>query len=53
MELSLIRKCLICPIIFVAFIFPLLSLSHAQSQVITLVGEINETGQLSAEGDFF
>ena len=34
-----------------AFIFSLLSLSHAKSEVVTLVGEINDTGQLVAEGD--
>ena len=53
MELSLIKKCLICLIIIMAFGFSLLSLSHAKSDVITLVGEINDTGQLVAEGDIF
>jgi hypothetical protein len=53
MELSLIKKCLVCLIIIIAFVFSLLSLSHAKSDVITLVGEINDTGQLVAEGDIF
>ena len=53
MELSLIKKSLICLIIFMVFVLFLLSLSHAQSQVITLVGEINDTGQLVAEGEIF
>ena len=33
--------------------FSSVSLSHAQSEVIMLVGEINDTGQLMAEGDIF
>ena len=53
MELSLIKKCLVCLIIIMAFVFSLLNLSHAKSDVITLVGEINDTGQLVAEGDIF
>lgn len=53
MELSSIKKSIICLIIFIAFILSVLSLSHAQSQAITLVGEINDTGQLVAEGDIF
>jgi len=47
------KQCVICLIIFIAFIFSVLSLSHAQTEVITLVGEINDTGQLVAEGDIF
>ena len=53
MELSLIKKSILCFIILMAFVFSLLSLSHAKSEVITLVGEINDTGQLVAEGDIF
>ena len=53
MLISLIKKYFICIIIIMAFIFSLLSLSHAKSDVITLVGEINDTGQLVAEGDIF
>ena len=47
------KKCVICLIIFIAFMFALLSLSHAEQDVVTLVGEINDTGQLVAEGDIF
>ena len=47
------RQCAICLIIFIAFVFSVLSLSHAQAEVVTLVGEINDTGQLVAEGDIF
>ena len=53
MELSLFKKSLICFIILMAFVFSLLSLSHAKTEVITLVGEINDTGQLVADGDIF
>ena len=53
MKSLLLKKCLIGLIIFMAFVFAVLSLSHAASQVITLVGEINDTGQLVAEGDIF
>jgi hypothetical protein len=53
MKLSFWKQTVICLIIFIVFIFSVLSLSHAQSQTITLVGEINDTGQLVAEGDIF
>lgn len=53
MELSLIKKSLICLIILMALVFSLLSLSHAKTEAITLVGEINDTGQLVADGDIF
>lgn len=53
MKSSFAKQCVICVFIFIAFIFAVLSLSHAQSRVITLVGEINDTGQLVAEGDIF
>jgi len=36
-----------------AFVLSLLSLSHAKTEVIILVGEINDTGQLAADGDIF
>lgn len=36
-----------------AFVFSLLSLSHAKTEVVILVGEINDTGQLAADGDIF
>lgn len=49
----LTQKCLICLVVFLAFIFSILSLSHAAPEVITLVGEINDTGQLVADGDIF
>jgi len=53
MELSLFKKSLICFIILMAFVLSLLSLSHAKTEVIILVGEINDTGQLAADGDIF
>jgi hypothetical protein len=53
MKLLLTPKCLVCLVLFAVFMFSMLSLSHAASEVITLVGEINDTGQLVAEGDIF
>ena len=53
MELSLFKKSLICFNILMAFVLSLLSLSYAKNEVIILVGEINDTGQLVADGDIF
>ncbi|MCG6911955.1 MAG: hypothetical protein LJE94_17785 [Deltaproteobacteria bacterium] len=53
MKSLLAKKRLITLTIFIGFIFAALSLSHAASETVTLVGEINDTGQLVAEGDIF
>ena len=47
------KKHLIRLVSLFAFIVLFSSLSHAKSEVVTLVGEINDTGQLVAEGEIF
>ena len=43
----------ICILILVAVALPIANTAHAASEMITLVGEINDTGQLVVEGDIF
>ena len=40
-------------LVIVAVVLPFANPAQAKSEVVTLVGEINDTGQLVAEGDLF